>query len=291
MTCAMIILNYLDKERALKLAQLCSTFLTINHIVIVDNCSPDDSYSYLKKHENDKIKVILSPKNGGFSYGNNVGAKFVANNYNVDYILFANTDTIFKEENVISCMNLLKSNPEIGLVSTRMKNINGEEEISCWKHKNYWQMVLFCLKLYRTFNYKKFYYDLTNTNNEYLYVDVVRGSFMLFNAKTLQQIDYFDDNTFLYYEEDIISRRLISSGYKIAILINYFYIHDHIELKTSNTLSTKSRLDNSMYYYLNHYYKISKVQKLFAIIIISYSRVEEQLVMCLKNLIYKGENK
>ena len=48
-------------------------------IIVVDNCSTDDSRQKLRTYESDPIvKVLYSDKNGGFSYGNNIGIKYAA---------------------------------------------------------------------------------------------------------------------------------------------------------------------------------------------------------------------
>ena len=276
MNCTLIVLNYMDKERALSLAQKCKNFDCINHIIIVDNCSPDESYNWLTNHLNcdDTIIVLKSKKNGGFSYGNNYGAKFAIHKYNPEYILFANTDTFFDEQSLQMCLYALKDNQNLGLISLRMKNIDGYEEISCWKEKNYLQSTLYCLWLYRRKKYDFFHYEFNDSSINMKYVDVVRGSFMCFKSQALIDINYFDENTFLYYEEDIISKRLKNHHYKIAILTNYYYIHDHKYEKNFNEVKMKHNLDNSMYYLLKTYYHINILQKIFTKLVIYYSIIE-----------------
>ena len=68
---------------------------SIDKIVVVDNCSTDNSYVQLKEFENEKIHVVQSEKNGGYGYGNNIGIDYLKNL--VDYIIVANPDVVFKE--------------------------------------------------------------------------------------------------------------------------------------------------------------------------------------------------
>lgn len=279
MNCALIILNYMDKNRSLQLAQRCISYECIDHVIVVDNCSPDDSYEWLLTNNKDvNITILKTDRNGGFSYGNNYGSRYAVKRFNPKFILFANPDTIFSKNDVNCCLNALKSNKDIGLISLRIKNIEGFEENSCWKEKSYLQLTLFCIWLYRRRKYNSFNYDLNKNTPSLLYVDVVRGSFMCFKAKALVDIDYFDENTFLYYEEDIISKRLYKKNYKIAILTEHFYIHNHVYNKNYNELSTKNNLDKSMYYMLKEYYNINLLQKIFTKIIICYSTIEYTLL-------------
>ena len=68
-----------------------------NHFfIVVDNRSKNESESILndKYHENSKVDFIVSDINGGYSYGNNYGAKYALNKYNSEYIIVANPDVI-----------------------------------------------------------------------------------------------------------------------------------------------------------------------------------------------------
>ena len=49
-------------------------------ILIVDNNSPDDSVTYIKKHF-PKVQVIANKKNRGFGGGNNQAAKIAKGKY------------------------------------------------------------------------------------------------------------------------------------------------------------------------------------------------------------------
>lgn len=63
-------------------------------IVVVDNCSPDDSLELLeKKFGNDSnIKVIATQENLGFSKGNNLGFSLAKKEWNPSFIVVLNSD-------------------------------------------------------------------------------------------------------------------------------------------------------------------------------------------------------
>ena len=60
MKAGFLILNYNSWELSKNLALKVSQYHYINKIVIVDNCSSDDSYQILKTMDNQKIDVIQS---------------------------------------------------------------------------------------------------------------------------------------------------------------------------------------------------------------------------------------
>ena len=69
------ILNYNDFETTQKLVEKMRRFSIIDHIVVVDNHSTDDSYDKLCLLEDEMVIVIQTPKNGGYGYGNNLCKK------------------------------------------------------------------------------------------------------------------------------------------------------------------------------------------------------------------------
>lgn len=62
-----VILNYNDALSTLKILKQIRNYSAIDHIVIVDNLSPDGSFQQLKSLAGDKVDVIQSDRNGGYS--------------------------------------------------------------------------------------------------------------------------------------------------------------------------------------------------------------------------------
>lgn len=261
MNCVMVILNYNDSRRAWSLAQKCNSFENIDKVIIVDNFSSDDSVDFFSlNNQNHEIDIVLSKENNGFASGNNLGARYALRNYNPKYLFFANTDTIFKENDVEACLKQMEHDKNLGLVSMRMKDVKGKEEKSAWRFKPFYEYLLLYFWVYRHSNYDKYTYK--EFDKEFQYVDVVRGSFMMFRSEAFLAAGYFDESTFLYYEEDIISYRLKEKAYKVGVLTDHFYIHNHIYLGKKNAFFIKHHLDRSLKYFLTNYYKIGVLKRL-----------------------------
>ena len=62
MNTAIIILNYNDFTTTKEMIEQIKDYKILNHIIIVDNCSTDDSYNILKKEEKNNIEVIKTRK-------------------------------------------------------------------------------------------------------------------------------------------------------------------------------------------------------------------------------------
>lgn len=286
MQCGMVILNYRDADRAIALANKCCNFSSINRVVIVDNCSPDGSWVKLGEARSDNIDVIKSDCNGGFSYGCNFGAKYLLTRYSPEFILFANTDTIFDESVVSACVGAFFGRDDLGLVTARMKKPNGEEQISAWPFTNYSSQLLNCFWVHRHHLALRPPVQRCFDGSHFEYVDVVRGSFMYFKAQALIDAGFFDEHTFLYGEEAIIAKRLLSAGYRAGLLTDKWYVHDHKGDEAAGvTVSQLSSLFESSYYYLSNYCQISMPQKALFRASATYGISEYKLICFLKKLV------
>ena len=172
---------------------------------------------------------------------------------------------------------------KIGLISMRIKNINGREERSSWKFKSFFQYAMFNIWLYRRLTYKNNMYN--DFKEKFQFVEIVRGSFMFFNAEALRNIGYFDEGTFLYYEEEIISKKLQMYGYKVGLITDHFYIHNHIESKSSNKWFVKKYMDQSLYFFLKKYYRIGSLKKGFFLFTIGISYMENLCIDVIKKIL------
>ena len=72
-------------------------------IVIVDNASPNGSGKELEEEyrQDRNIHVRLNSDNAGFSKGNNYGYEYIKSNINVQYLIVANNDIIFKQADFV----------------------------------------------------------------------------------------------------------------------------------------------------------------------------------------------
>ncbi|MGN0973212.1 MAG: glycosyltransferase [Bacilli bacterium] len=263
MKTALIVLNYNDYDTTHNFITDIKKYKILDLIVIVDNCSTDDSYKKLKKIEVDNIHVVKSDKNGGYGYGNNIGIKYAIKNLGKCNIIISNPDIEVKEKTIEKLLITLNSNDDYAIVGPII-NTYGKLDKG-WKLTNGFQELLLSIPKYGTKNrnriigYKDSYYK-KNINE----VDVVSGCFFLVKSECLKKINYFDENIFLYYEENIISRKLHNLGYKIVIDMSCEIIHNHsISIdKSHSALSKYKILKESQMYYLNNYTNTSKFTKM-----------------------------
>lgn len=76
--------------------------------IVVDDCSPDDSFSFIKKMtKNDKrVTVLQTPKNSGAAVARNVGIEKASGRY----IAFLDSDDLWKEEKLSHQIKFMQEN-------------------------------------------------------------------------------------------------------------------------------------------------------------------------------------
>jgi len=239
-----VILNYNSFELVSKCIESITKYYdkTIK-IVIVDNQSSDDSYKLLKENysSHPSISILLSEYNKGYSYGNNIGLKYLINNYcDLEYFAVLNPDVFILDGNIFqNLIARLQEDDSLAGISPLMI-VNNEIKPNRWAIKNprYINNFLSSYAILRSINpliYKSY---TIRSNSLVAYVDVIPGSFYIMKKDVFIQIGLLDENVFLYGEEIIIGRKVKNIKYKLGISFRDFYMHNH----SPEDISFKRRL-------------------------------------------------
>ena len=161
-------------------------------IIVIDN-SNNTKFKKSIEEQYENVKCILSPKNVGMGAGNNVGIK----NTSKDFTLILNPDVILEKNSIEEIIKASKSLKPFGVIAPISDKI---------QFPNY--------KLYKNENHK---FDQSNPFK----VKTVDGYSMLLNLKRLRKLDnfnFFDENIFLYLENDDFCKRLRLNNENIYIV-------------------------------------------------------------------------
>lgn len=287
MITTLVVLNYRDIEGSERVCRLAKDIRCIDYVIIVDNASNDGSYEKLSALKSDKVKVVESGKNGGYSYGYNFGLKIAKKLY-TDYVIVCNSDNIFDGTLIEGCINFMQNNSNCGAVSARQFDASGKENISAWKFPSYKEDLAFCFLFYRKFFYKGNREE--EKKGEFQKVDALSGSFTCFRMSALVEAGMYDEKVFLYNEENIISKRLKKRGFDTYRLNNFSYIHDHKRKRGVQEVSYPKiiRILRSGYYYQTHYNNIKGGKKLLFYVSVHIGAIEILLVNIVKKVIKAG---
>ncbi len=231
--CAVIILMFNDYESTISLIESMKDYKSLTNIIVVDNCSTNNSYEQVKPYENELIKVIKTDANEGIAKGNNFGAGYAMKLIpDLDYLLFSNPDVIVNEDSVISMIDFLSSNKEYGAVCPM--ELTKERTLAkdfAWHMPTYSQTVKSVMPIWVNINQKRqhpylWFYDTDEAiKTEVFDADVIISCFIMTSVSAFEKVGGFLEKTFLYHEEDIYAFNLHKAGYKLAVLPQKQIVH------------------------------------------------------------------
>lgn len=253
-----VIVNYNDYKTTKRLIDNIRDYKVFDKIVIVDNKSSDNSLKELKKLENKRIVVIDSGKNKGYSYALNVGCKYLIDKYKECKIIVSNSDIIIQSENDIKDLfELVKGkNVIVGPTIIEGNNLNRGWILP----KPMDDVAMNILGLYKKYQKRHLMYQDSYYNKDISKVGTVSGCFFAISSKHLEEMGYFDENVFLYYEENIMGVKTRDLGKNIIVANNIDVIHDHAVSidKSLKRIKKYDILKNSQYYFEKTYNHASK---------------------------------
>ena len=166
-------------------------------VIIVDN-SPDDTVENLLRGKTG-FSYYNNPLNG-FGRGNNVGLLKSSGRY----VLFLNPDTLIMSSCFMKMVSVFEKDNSIGMMGFKLIDKNGQENNSYNMRLNYGILKKIVLKLSRRFHL--FMHRVMYTCGADIFVE----------RETFQQIGMFDENLFMYSEEEDIAYRMNRIGKRIA---------------------------------------------------------------------------
>jgi len=269
-----IILNYNSFECTLRCVQsILKNEKNDNYkIYIVDNASNDDSFCNLQKTYNcfDKVTLLESKKNGGYSYGNNIGIKQAIQD-KMDYVVIANPDIYLENEAISILTDALDQNPEVGIAGPALDQPNGVGQFA----RTYYtfQKSIISKAPFRFFHFwpQKYMRDIEwEGKGDFIFEGTVAGCFFIVRTKDFQTIGLFDEDFFLYNEEDVLAYKMKQINKKCMIVPKAMVFHNH-------SVTTKKRGMPFIYYY----YRISEY-----LLLCKYVRITilQKIVIYLMNI-------
>lgn len=253
-----VIVNYNDYKTTKRLIDNIRDYKVFDKIVIVDNKSSDNSLKELKKLENKRIVVIDSGENKGYSYALNVGCKYLIDKYKECKIIVSNSDIIIQSENDIKDLfELVKGkNVIVGPTIIEGNNLNRGWIVP----KPMDDVAMNVLGVYKKYQKRHLMYQDSYYNKDISKVGTVSGCFFAISSKHLEEMGYFDENVFLYYEENIMGVKTKDLGKNIIVANNIDVIHDHAVSidKSLKRIKKYDILKNSQYYFEKTYNHASK---------------------------------
>lgn len=281
-----IIVNYNDSKTTSLLVNQIYDYEHLDYIVVVDNNSTDNSFEILNKLRSKKIHILKADYNGGYGYGNNLGIEYSYYTLKSDYVLIANPDVIFSNDCVKRLRSIIHSHQDIAISTAIPKKPNGENQsIIAWRIPTASQEILsFSFILNRLLGSGKFYDKSYFIDKDFVFVEVVQGSLLMIDANVMIKYGMYDEDFFLYGEEQVLATKMKEAKYKSVILLNQCFIHNHSQTisKSFNSFYKRKKLSlNSKLLYLKKYHQKSSSFIYFASVFLYFIIIVENIVVYL----------
>ncbi len=263
MKTGIVILNYNDYENTLRVVEQVESYFSLSYIIIVDNCSPNKENLKLKELENDRIVFLRADENKGYGSGNNIGLRYLEEHTDCELVIISNPDIEVKEEVILKMQEDMQTNSFISFLGPVISELG--KSIKGWKFPSYFVEVLSTINFVSRYASKFQMYPESYYQSSLTQVDVIHGSFFMARLSDFKKIDYFDENTFLYYEENIIGKKALEKNLKIYVDNEVSVIHAlSVSVnKSLNKIRKYKILKKSMFYYERCYNKRNFVAILF----------------------------
>ena len=215
--------------------------------IVVDNQSKDGKLAQFTQ-EFSQVHFHSNSGNNGFANGCNYGAQKAKGHY----FMFLNPDTLVNENALEEIFKYASLHKNVGITSCLQKKTSGGYEKS---HRIFPTIsTLFGLirAIFKVFNKPK------QGTSEVLFTDWVSGSLVFISKEWFQQIDGWNEDYWMYYEDMDLSKRIHESNGKVVLLKNIEIIHNHggasrINIKTSAI--TKTEVNISKHVYIQNHFK------------------------------------
>lgn len=217
-------------------------------VVVVDNKSVDNTVDIIASRF-PWVTLIRSDVNGGFSAGNNLGSRHIEGGW----CFFLNPDSIVDRDCIGSLADYLDKKPDIGCIAPAITNDKEQVIISYFPFTTLFTSIWTAVGLHRLI-------PLNRTNDSFevrrqppdnpVDVDRVLGAAIMVSRNALEQVGGFDEQFFLYSEEEDLCLRLHRAGWRVVYFPKVKVIHEGAAATGGNKPLAVASADWSRYLYM-----------------------------------------
>jgi len=181
------------------------------NVIVVDNDSADAS---LQSISDLPASGIAAGRNGGFSFGCNIGLRAGR----APYVLFLNPDAQITPESVRCLAAVLAHDTGTGVVGPRIEESDGTLFPSMRRYQragSIWATALFLHRFFKAASWANEIIKAPALYDSVGYPEWVSGACLLGRRDILEAIGGFDEGFFLYNEDMDICARVRAAGYQI----------------------------------------------------------------------------
>jgi N-acetylglucosaminyl-diphospho-decaprenol L-rhamnosyltransferase len=226
-------------------------------VIVVDN-SPGDGTGEVVTREFPAVRYLPVPENIGFGRANNRGYAMSGG----EFVLFLNPDTVGNDRALLHCLQCLRGDETIGLISPKLVQDNGAMDLACRRSiPTLWDGFARAMGLATRFPDRAIFsgYNLTHLPPDGTYdVGAINGAFMLAPRRVLTALApdglVFDERFFMYGDDLDLCIRVAKAGWRIVYDGSVSIIHvKGVSVAKDYDLMSRAIFDANRDVYLKHF--------------------------------------
>jgi GT2 family glycosyltransferase/glycosyltransferase involved in cell wall biosynthesis len=213
-------------------------------VIVIDNQSSDNSVAMLR-NEFAHVVIISNTENVGFARACNQGIQISSGRY----LLLLNSDTELFPDTLAKALHFMdreRPDPRIGALGCKILNPDGSLQYSVGDFPTLYSTLRGML---RPPEKRKYLLSGYNAAHE---VDWLTGAFFLIDRKTIQEVGFFNERYFMYYEEVDWCLRAKRLGWKSYYSPAFSVVHKTPLASKKEQINLKIAIEvrrSSLYYF------------------------------------------
>lgn len=192
-------------------------------IFIVDNASSLESEAYLRAQA-PEARIICNENNDGFAKGNNDAMKIMLSE-GYEYILLLNMDAFLDCEALRELLNVARTNPLAGAIQARLMLDPDRHLLNSLGNVTHFLGFGYCLA-----NGEEYHESQVKINR----IAYPSGACVLLKSEALKEVGLFDEEFWMYNEDQDLGWRLWLSGWQCLLAPKAVAYH-HYEFSRSTS--------------------------------------------------------
>ena len=239
-------------------------------VVVVDNCSNDDSVAKIAQAY-PSVRLIETGANLGFSGGNNVGIR-LALDEGADYVWLLNNDTVAPPDTASKLVAKAQAEPQAGEVGTVLHHMGSPGVVQAWGGA-----ILYPWKFYRA--------RLVTTPHKFGQNTALMAASVLLRREVLKEVGLLDESFFMYYEDSDLSFRIYKAGWKLVVAEDTAVLHkEGASLGARNPLRARYAIASVLRFMYKHARFPTFTQSLFCMAVV-LNKVRKRDWIALKSVL------
>lgn len=190
-------------------------------IHVVDNASPGEDAKLLtrmhaERNWGDRVTLWPEDQNHGFGEGNNIVLRTIAARAEPPELVFLlNPDACLQNDAIEELAAVLEANPTAGAVGAGLLDTDGKPASAAFRFPGMISEVNQTISFGPVARLFKSFHVALPPDHTPGPVDWVSGAAVMFRLQAISEVNFFDPEFFLYFEEVDLMRRLKSGGWDV----------------------------------------------------------------------------